>query len=41
MQPIRLTASESRAFADALLKPREPSDRLKAAARRYVQAVKA
>jgi uncharacterized protein (DUF1778 family) len=37
MQSIRLTADESRAFAEALLNPREPSDRLKAAARRYVQ----
>ena len=40
MQSVRLTASESRAFADALLKPREPSDRLKAAARRYIQTTK-
>ena len=39
MQAIRLTLDESRAFADALLSPREPSDRLKAAARRYVQAL--
>ena len=39
MQAIRLTLDESRAFADALLSPREPSDRLTAAARRYVQTL--
>lgn len=35
---IRLGAEESRAFADALLSPAEPKERLKAAARRYVDA---
>jgi uncharacterized protein (DUF1778 family) len=37
MQTIRLTAEESRAFADAMLNPREPTDRLKSAARRYIE----
>jgi len=32
---IHLNAEESRAFAEALLNPREPSERLRAAARRY------
>jgi len=35
MRVIRLDAAESRAFAEALLDPREPNDRLKEAARRY------
>jgi uncharacterized protein (DUF1778 family) len=35
MQSIRLTAQDSRAFVDSILNPREPSPRLKAAARRY------
>lgn len=34
---IRLNASESRAFAEALLNPREPSPRLRAAAKRYAE----
>lgn len=38
-QTIRLNEDESRAFADALLNPREPSPRLRAAARRYLDAV--
>jgi uncharacterized protein (DUF1778 family) len=40
MQTIRLTAAESRAFAEAVLNPREPTDRLKAAARRYIDTVR-
>lgn len=38
-ETIRLTAEESRAFAEALLKPREPTDRLRAAARRYLETI--
>lgn len=38
MQTVRLTADESRAFAEALLKPREPSPRLRTAAKRYIAA---
>lgn len=36
MQIIRLSARDSRAFADALLRPRAPNARLRAAARRYL-----
>ena len=36
-QTIRLSARDSRAFADALLNPREPNSRLKAAAHRYLK----
>jgi hypothetical protein len=32
---IRLNAKDSRAFAEALLNPREPNERLRAAVRRY------
>src|SRR5258708_36501487 len=39
MQAIQLTAAESRAFAEALLNPREPAARLKAAARRYIETL--
>jgi uncharacterized protein (DUF1778 family) len=39
MQSIQLTAQESRAFAEAMLTPREPADRLKAAARRYIETL--
>lgn len=39
MHAIRLTAEESQNFAKALLNPREPNDRLKAAARRYMARV--
>lgn len=39
MQAIRLAADESRAFADALLNPREPSARLKAAAQRMLRTL--
>ncbi len=35
MQIIRLNAEDSRAFAEALLNPREPTERLREAARRY------
>ena len=38
METIRLGAEESRAFVEALLNPREPAERLRAAARRYLQA---
>jgi uncharacterized protein (DUF1778 family) len=38
MATIRLGAEESRAFAEAILHPREPDDRLQAAARRYLDA---
>ena len=39
MQLIRLAEADSRAFAEALLAPpREPSPRLKAAAKRYIEA---
>lgn len=34
---IRLNEAESRAFAESLLEPREPTERLRAAARRYVE----
>lgn len=34
---IRLNAKESRAFAGALLNPRQPNARLKAAAQRYLK----
>jgi len=34
---IRLGASDSKAFAEALLAPAEPNARLRAAARRYVE----
>jgi len=34
---IRLNAAESRAFTEALLNPREPNARLKAAAQRYLK----
>lgn len=36
-ETIRLSARDSRAFADALLNPREPSGRLKDAAQRYLK----
>ncbi len=36
METIRLSARDSRAFADALLHPRLPNARLRAAARRYL-----
>ena len=39
MQVIRLGAKDSRAFAEALLRPREPNARLRAAARRYAEKV--
>ena len=38
MQTIRLGVEESRAFAEAVLEPREPGPRLRAAARRYTAA---
>jgi uncharacterized protein (DUF1778 family) len=37
MEIIRLNADESRAFAQAMLNPREPTRRLRAAARRYIE----
>jgi len=39
MQTIRLNAGDSRAFAEALLNPREPNTRLKTAAKRYLKLV--
>lgn len=36
-QTIRLNAEDSRAFAEALLNPREPNAKLKATARRYLR----
>lgn len=36
LQTIRLTDAESRAFAEAILNPREPGARLRSAARRYI-----
>lgn len=39
LQVIRLAEAESRAFAEALLAPpREPNARLRAAAKRYIEA---
>jgi len=38
-QTIRLGAEDSRAFAEALIKPREPNARLKSAAERYLKFV--
>jgi uncharacterized protein (DUF1778 family) len=37
MQTIRLNARDSRAFAEALLNPREPNARLKASTQRYLK----
>jgi uncharacterized protein (DUF1778 family) len=39
LQIIRLNAEESRAFADALLNPREPNKKLRDAARRYSEII--
>ncbi len=39
MQSIQLTKQESRAFAEAMLNPREPTDRLRTAARRYIETL--
>jgi uncharacterized protein (DUF1778 family) len=39
MRAIRLTEQESRDFAEAVLNPREPIPKLKAAARRYIETV--
>ena len=39
MHSIQLTAQESRAFAEAVLNPREPAPRLKAAAQRYIETL--
>lgn len=39
MQIIRLSVQDSRAFAEALLHPRAPSHRLRAAARRYREII--
>jgi uncharacterized protein (DUF1778 family) len=39
MEAIHLTAADSRAFAEALLQPREPSPELRAAAERYRKMV--
>lgn len=37
MRSLQLDADESRVFAEALLNPREPNLKLKAAARRYIE----
>jgi uncharacterized protein (DUF1778 family) len=37
MKIIRLSAEDSRTFAAALLNQRQPDDKLKAAARRFMQ----
>ncbi len=37
VETIRLNEAESRAFAESILAPREPTDRLRAAAQRYVE----
>jgi uncharacterized protein (DUF1778 family) len=39
MHKIQLTAEESRAFAEAVLNPREPNDRLREAAQRYIATI--
>jgi uncharacterized protein (DUF1778 family) len=39
MQAIRLNEQESRAFAEAIVNPREPTPGLKAAARRYIETL--
>lgn len=39
MQSIELNARESRAFAEAVLNPREPGLRLRKAAQRYIEAL--
>jgi uncharacterized protein (DUF1778 family) len=39
MQSIELNARESRAFAEAVLNPREPAPRLREAAQRYIKAM--
>jgi len=38
-QIIRLNAKDSRAFAQALLNPRAPNRKLRAAARRYIETI--
>ena len=39
MELVRLTAAESRAFADALLTPRKPTETLRRAAQRHREMV--
>lgn len=39
MQIIRLSAEDSREFAKALLNPRTPNEKLRSAARRYMQMI--
>lgn len=39
MQIIRLNAKESRAFAQAVLNPRAPNQKLRTAARRYMETM--
>ena len=39
MEIIRLTARDSRVFAEALLHPRAPNEKLRAAARRYLETI--
>jgi uncharacterized protein (DUF1778 family) len=40
-QTIRLSARDSRAFAEALINPREPNARLKASAQQYLKLPRA
>lgn len=39
MEMIRLSAEESRVFAEALIEPRRPTRRLRSAARRYIDTI--
>jgi uncharacterized protein (DUF1778 family) len=39
IQIIRLSEEDSRRFAEALLNPRKPDEGLRAAARRYIEAI--
>lgn len=39
MQIVRLCAKDSRVFAEALLNPRAPNEKLRAAARRYMERI--
>ncbi|TIO13039.1 MAG: DUF1778 domain-containing protein [Mesorhizobium sp.] len=41
MQAVKLTVKESRAFAEALLNPRDPGPRLRAGAQRYIATASA
>jgi uncharacterized protein (DUF1778 family) len=41
MEIIRLSSQDSRVFARAMLNPRKPNQKLRAAARRYLSRFKA